>query len=383
MAKRFFARYFIETPNALANRYELKHKPISAWKFNFGNNEISIYDHKHGLSSDSYIDESSLEQAELRSKTLIEYIVHLIDFTTSSASSLPLFISVYDASPNCKERNFKQFFYVPLPDRNISVIDKNIFTAVFSAFDRNKDGRIVRAISWLRKGYFEQKYIDRFIAFWTGLEAINEILAECFGIPLIEKRMKCPKCGESLGPITAGVKKLFIDISKVEPELFGKIRRARGKLLHGGGPLDNKFINEIKNYNSIVREVLITGIGKLLQIDDGVINNVIKKRSKTYGEKLRLMIKANLLNFNPPGLEAFGKQPRFDLTENKILGELIDNHGKLDIDMASNFKAVNADFNNLSLTIIGDENICVESVKIDEIKRGNAHAIKNLSRKRN
>jgi len=115
--------------------------------FNLGNTEIVLYDDKQGLRADFYIDTESLEKAEEKSKIFIENILNLIDFSTSSASSAPLFISIYDASLGLMEREYKQVFYQPIPERNISIINEDIFSDIFNAFNKNKDERVVRAIS--------------------------------------------------------------------------------------------------------------------------------------------------------------------------------------------------------------------------------------------
>ena len=295
-------RYFIETSNAVSNRRELENGKFLNWKFNLGNTEIVLYDDKQGLRADSYIDAESLEKSEEKSKKFIENTLNLIDFSTSSASSSPLFISIYDASLGLVEREYKKVFYQAISERNISVVDKDIFSDIFNAFNKNNDERIVRAMSWLRKGYLEQNHVDKFIAFWTGLESINELLGDYFEIPLEERKKKCDKCGTTLYTITAGVERLFVNKVKVDKVIFTKIRSARGKLLHGGGPLDNNFVNEIKDYNPVIRKALLLGIGRLLQISDNTIENIIKKKSKAYTEKVRIIIKAKLTNFNPPYL---------------------------------------------------------------------------------
>ncbi len=94
-------------------------------------------------------------------------------------------------------------------------------------------------------------------------------------------------------PITAGVERLFVNKVKVDKVIFTKIRSARGKLLHGGGPLDDNFVNEIKDYNPKIRKALLFGIGKLLQVSDNTIENIIKKNLKYTLKKLELLLKQN------------------------------------------------------------------------------------------
>lgn len=366
MIKRYFIRYFVETSNTVRNRREIENGKLFNWKFNLGNTEVVLYDDKHGLQADFYIDTESLEKGEEKSKIFIENILNLIDFSTSSASSTPLFISIYDASLGLVEREYKQVFYQPISERNISVIDKDIFRDIFNAFNKNNDERVVRAISWLRKGYLEQKHVDKFIAFWTGLESINELLGDYFKIPAEKRKMKCRKCGTPLFIITAGVERLFMDKVKVDKVIFTKIRSARGKLLHGGGPLDDNFVNELKKHIPKVKKALLFGIGELLQVSDNTIENIIKKKPKAYTEKIRIIIKAKLTDFNPPDLSEFDKQPRLDLIENNLLKREVTKNGKLVSTINPKFKKVNATFKDEKVEMWGDDNTSIESIRINK-----------------
>lgn len=370
MAKRYFVRYFIKTPNSIGSRQEIESGKAFAWKFNFGDTEISLYDHKQGLFADFYIYAESFNYAEKKSKTFIENILNLIDFSTSSASSLVLLISGYDASKGLLEREYKQVFYVPIRERNVNVINKKIFSEIFDIFGKNEDERIVRAVSWLRKGYFEQKPIDKFIAFWTSLESLNELLCDFFKISTENRKIKCNKCGNVVFNISSiGIKKLFIDEANIDKELFEKIRGARGKLLHGGGPLNDNFVNEIKLCIPLTRKALITGIGKLLQMSDESIEDIVQQKPKMYKEKIRIILKANLLNFTPPKLKRIGKQPRVDLVDTDLLERIVDRQGKLNIKSRTKFKFNNATFDKIALELWGEENTCITRAQISEIEK--------------
>jgi len=218
----------------------------------------------------------------------------------------------------------------------------------------------------LRKGYLEKKHVDKFIAFWTGLESINELLGDHFKIPAEKRIMKCMKCGITLYKITAGIERLFIDKVKVEKVIFAKMRRARGKLLHGGGPLDDNFVCELKKYIPKVKRALLFGVGELLQMSDNTIENIIKKKSKAYTEKIRIIIKAKLTDFNPPDLGEFDKQPRLDLIENNLLKREVHTNGKLVVTINPKFKKINATFKGEKWEMWGDDDTTIESIRINK-----------------
>lgn len=367
--KKYFTRYFIETPNSVGNRKDLENGKILGWKFNFGNNEISIYDDKLGLWVDCYIEADSLSIVEEKSKSFIENILNLIDFSTSSASNAPTFILLYEATDGLWTRPFKQIFYISLPERNISQIDKDIFEKIFKSFNKNQETRVARAISWLRKGYLEPKYVDKFVAFWTGLESLNELLCDFFKISNEDRKIKCNRCGKEISTLSSiGIKTLFLNEVKIGAKLFEKIRKARGKLSHGGGPLDNTFIEEIKKYIPLVRKALVTGIGRLLLVENEIIENMLQKSTRLYNEQLRIVLKADLVKFTPPTLDEFSKQPRVDLNKQNLLEKAVDKKGKLNLKVRSNFIFQNATFNNISLELWCEDNSALEDAKFVDIK---------------
>jgi len=370
MTKRYFIRYFIETPNSVGNRMDIEEGKVFSWKFNFNNNEIGLYDHRHGLFVDCYIIAENQETAEKKLEILIENILNLIDFSTSSASNVLLFDSSYDATPNLSKRNYKQIFYIPISDRNVVVINEEIFKEIFHTINKNQDARIVRAISWLRKGYLEQKFIDKFVAFWIGLESINELLCDFLNITKENRKRKCNKCGNEISSVSlVGIKKLFLEKLKIDNDLFVKMRKARGKLLHGGGPLDDTFIEEVKKYIPLIRKALVMGIGQLLSIKNENIENILQKSTRLYNERLRIVCKTNLINFEPPALGEFNKQPRIDLSEQNLLNRVIDKDGKLNLKIKWSFIGKNATFNNTIIyELYGDDNTTLESSQFIDMK---------------
>ena len=327
--KRYFARYFILTPNCISGRYKIERGNPQGWKFLFGDAEISLIDDKKGLWADCFLFAKNLDHAEEKSNVLIENILGLIDFTTSSYSSSS-FVSSYEASPDLKMRIYKQVFHIPTQERNIAVINEKVFQEIF---DKRIEERILRGISWLRKGYLEQEHVDKFIAFWTGLESISELLCDSFEISTEDRKRICNKCGNVIDKriSSLGTKILFLKEIENNNTLFGRIRGARGKLLHGGGPLSEKFVREIRTYNPLIRRALIIGIGKLLEISDETVKSVIRRKTNSYSDRVKIIIKTNLVDFNPPGIEYFTKQPRLDIESNKLLKREVDDQGKLSI----------------------------------------------------
>jgi hypothetical protein len=366
--KKYFLRYIIETPNSITHRKEMESGQRDAWKINFGDSKISLFDYKFGLISDFYLLAETITDAEQKSKAIIETVLNFLDYSTSSASAPSLLVIAYDATDKLEYREYKQIIYKSLLERNIKVVNQKIFGEIFEAFDKNQNPRIVRASSWLRKGLLEKNYIDKFIAYWTGLEAINDLLCNFFEISNKDRKWKC-YCGRTIFPVSSiGIKTLFLNEIKIENRQFKKIRNARNDLIHGNVPLDNAFVEEIKQYCPICREALIVGIGKLLGVRSESLEKIIKQKSTTYSEKMRFLFYANLKNFSPPKLEEFGKQPGFEITDDTILERVVDKQGKLDMKHGLKLKVVNANFDIKALEIWGGDDSAIERVEIGDLK---------------
>jgi hypothetical protein len=367
-SKKYFVRYFIETPNSISKRPEVEGGLHAAWKFNIGKNEMSLYDHKYGLFSDIYLEEESLERAELESKAIVENILTFIDYSTSSASSPALLISIYDASPNLSKREFKQIIYKPISDRNIKVVKQDIFGEIFLSFDKNQETRIARAASWLRKAYLEENLIDKFIAYWTGLESINKLLCDFFEISDEDRRWICNNCGIQIQPLSLiGIKTLFINEMGVDKQIFNKIRNCRNNLLHGNIPLDDNFVNQIKKHLPLLRKALIIGIGKLLKVKNETITKIFEEKPFRYNEKIRFFIKTKLFKFEPPDLKDFGKQPSFEIVKDELLQRLVTENGRLDRKSKLGLKLINARFyGKIIVEIWADEYSSIEKIEMDK-----------------
>lgn len=365
--KKYFVRYFVETPNSISKRQKLESGESAAWKFNLDKNEIALYDLKDGLGADIYLEEESLERAELESIAIIENILNFIDYSTSSASLASLLLIIYDASPNLLKREFKQILYKRILDRNMKVLNKDIFDEMFLSFYKNPQARIARATSWLRKAQLEENHIDKFIAYWTGLESINKLLCDFFEISDQARRWMCNKCDVTIQPLSLiGIKTLFIKEMSVDNKVFKKIRNARNGLLHGNIPVDNNFLNQIKAYNPLVRKALFIGLGKLLKVKSETITKILEEKPIRYNENIRIFIETKLFKFEPPDLKDAGKQPRIDVVEDELLERLVTENGRINRKSKLKFKLVNARSyrDKIAIEIWGDEYSSIDKIKM-------------------
>ena len=197
------------------------------------------------------------------------------------------------------------------------------------------------------------------------MESINILLCDYFGLTVEERKWKCNTCKTTILPVsTIGIKKLFLDILKIDSNKFQKIRDARNDLIHGRNPLNMDFIKEIIEYNPLVKEALITGIGNLLQIENKIISKIIKYKSIKYIENFRIILKLNLIELEIPKLEEVDNQPRVDLDYNSMK-PLINSEGELEIKGKIMFNYHNLQFDKGSYEVKVDDFSTILKAKIN------------------
>ena len=365
---KYFVRFKITTPNTVTDISDTGKKEIPGYDFIDGDTKFIIYDKPAGLIADGYIYADTMDNGQKKSSDIINNIINLIDFSTSTSSAIPFLDMIYDASPEKKQRKIKKFFKIEDKRRNFVTINKEILTNAFKVFIANNESRIIRASNWLRKGNFEEKIVDKFVSYWTGLEAINKLLCDHFEISSKDRARIC-KCGEIINGLTSvGIEKLFSDILKIDNDIFHKIRKARGKLLHGGGPLDDDFIREIKDCNPIVRKALINGLGVLLDMDSEIIEKIESKIPRKYRDAIQTVYTTDIIDFYPPELEEMGKQPLIEPSVEEKQIEINEN-GKIIKEKKVKIECPNATLSkDIMIDTYGSENSCIKNVEIKDFK---------------
>jgi hypothetical protein len=136
--------------------------------------------------------------------------------------------------------NLRQFVELPLGPTVARMVggpqtERALFAIDGLASKRRE--RIFTAMSWFRKAAFERQPIDAFTAAWLGLETLNALLAEHYGVSNERVERRCPKCDEPVivAPTSAGIRDLLTTLGG--PALWDDARRRRVALLHATRPL--------------------------------------------------------------------------------------------------------------------------------------------------
>jgi hypothetical protein len=151
---------------------------------------------------------------------------------------------------------------------SLSIVDETLFGTIFGAYDKSPDQqRILRALSWLRKGIGEENTVNEFISYWVGLEVTKPILKRN-----LARKMRNPK-------EWVGVEDIFTN--RLHFQNFDTIKQnARNGLLHGFRELDDNFIKEIESYVDPIRKTLIYCIGSILGLEDRDMLTIASKTAR-------------------------------------------------------------------------------------------------------
>jgi hypothetical protein len=294
---RYCIHYNSRTLAALASRAEQQKLPLPAWQFAFPSHSLNLalFDsvkktnniNLHiGLNIIVYLNEDSPERAKEISKSFTETILNLVSFATLTycgSAKLVTLIRIGDSEPSEFEHYSYPFFGQELIG-SLSAIEESTFGLIFDAYRRSAhQQRILRALTWLRKGLGEEATVDEFVSYWVGLEVIKHILRR-------KLVWKIRNPGE-----WAGVEDIFVN--KLHFQDFGTIKRnARDALLHGYRPLNDQFIKEIDGYIEPVRETLIFCIGSILGFQDAVTLAICNKVPRRIRQNPWAVLEGNMSN---------------------------------------------------------------------------------------
>jgi hypothetical protein len=281
---KYYIQYHSKTLAALAGRERQQTLPLPGWQFNFPGHSLktALYDsvkkttnsNLHtGLNIVTYLSQDSLEKAKEISKNSVEMLLNLISFATLAycePSKLATIISIADKEPHPLEHYTYPFAGQELIG-SLRIVNESNFRLIFDAYNvSSHQQRVMRALTWLRKGLGEEAAVDEFVSYWVALEVVKCVLRR-------KLVWKVRNPGE-----WAGVEDIFVN--KLHFQDFRIIKEnARNALLHGHRELDNEFIREISGYVQPIRKTLIFCIGTILGLDDDAILVICNKDPRRIG----------------------------------------------------------------------------------------------------
>jgi len=275
---RYYIQYHSQTIASLKGRKEQQTFPFDGWVVDFPKLELRIVladsvketasiNLHTGLNIIANLRANSVEEAKETSKNVVETILNLISFSTlthCNAAKLVSIASIVDKEPH----RFTHFAY-PFDGHemmgSVRIVDEPTFRAIFEAFyESSNQQRIMRALTWLRKGIGEENSVDEFVSYWVGLEVAKPILRRN-----LRRKVRNPREWDGVEDIFTG---------KLRFNNFGAIKKkARNGLLHGFRELDDEFMREISGYLDPIRKTLVCCIGSILGLEDNAILTIANK----------------------------------------------------------------------------------------------------------
>lgn len=293
MNQKYLIHFRAESGVSLYGRKDHQNNPKKAIAFIFDKNEVYIKDFVFeedgfwlfgGLDIFIKINAKDIETAKIDAKDIVESLLMLLSFTSLSFINRAVIKSIFSVNPDEKGLYPVSFINLklnPITQTSLTKVDIENFKVVWEAFNKcDRPDRILRAISWLRKG-LNTKSIDQFIYFFTGLEVLRKVLEEKLRI-----NNKPPKSyffrlfSRKKFPGWCGIEKIFEEYLKSNK--FKKIRRKRNQILHGFEKLDAKMVKEIDSMLPLVKKSLLTSISVALDLPENLMNEIISQKWAKY-----------------------------------------------------------------------------------------------------
>lgn len=141
-----------------------------------------------GLVIDVDLDATDPRHAVSRAFGWGSAIVSLVAFGTSAAAASlrPLIAYVERTDGNCDVLQFGDWPIESSSRRMLKPERMRITIGRFSSLAKEDRDRVIRGLDWYRKSLSETNVFDRFMAAWTGLEAINPLLIRRYALPSTE-----------------------------------------------------------------------------------------------------------------------------------------------------------------------------------------------------
>jgi len=187
-----------------------------------------------GLLFDVTLDAESADRARLIASRVLEQVEASLSFAMAVAIGHSQPIATFAASPEGTAVEQVQILPVVAGARRWMIHERfRAFWDPLQVVDPVKRDRLERAIAWHRKGSQEEYALDRFVSWMSGLEALNPLIQEKYGLPHDQTR-PCPNpnCRQPVnaGPIASGVQRALEQAAGAE--FARQVRRARNDIVH-------------------------------------------------------------------------------------------------------------------------------------------------------
>ncbi len=219
-----------------------------------------------GLSIVTTLEAKNINQASSLARGYTNLIVSLLSYLSAAGLPQLQINKIYDVTPGKKKGKFIQNHYgVPMKTWSVqSVGDKELRLGITSInkFDDKDINRIFRAMHWYRLALQSEDVLERFTSLWIGLETLNPLLRNHFGLD-VEYR-ECD-CGRRLHQTLNGFKHLLQEVTNDENR-WKQLRGLRTGTLHGYRALKD-IVSDLRENVPFLENTLRDGLDQLLSFE--------------------------------------------------------------------------------------------------------------------
>lgn len=218
----------------------------------------------------------NIDETIAKAIEISNFFLYIISLETGHPINDAKPILIYDINEEVEKRAFRQYFYdtsIPVigADLNYETLfdsTKKLYQYAQNNIDIKGNHRISRAMKWFKKGLTSVDVLDQFIFFWHGLESLNPVLANYYGVNnSIKKEIdkKCPHCGKKIIiSVDGGIESLYEDL-EIDEQQRKEIKDIRNGISHGFEDLYS-LTSKAQQVIPLLAQILYQGIYKILNL---------------------------------------------------------------------------------------------------------------------
>jgi hypothetical protein len=208
----------------------------------------------------------NIDAAISHARGLANRILSLFSYLTNTSLPDLLIMKAYDVTPGKKKGDFVQSFYdIPMERHSTRVVNKGSLSkcvTAISALPESDNSSIFRAMHWYRLALQSTDMMERYTSLWIGLETINPLLRQHYGLEI--EYSQC-KCGRKKAPTLNGVRELMNELEE-GGSLWREKTGLRAGVIHGYRAF-KEITPEVRIMVPVLEQALEKGLNLILGLD--------------------------------------------------------------------------------------------------------------------
>jgi hypothetical protein len=156
----------------------------------------AIGEAQRGLFVDVFFAAATAEEALARARPAAQRIIDVVTFSSGAAagSLVPVIAYVQLSETSCEVIQYHDLPIAPIARRGLTKERVQTLVSKMNEIADEDRMRLTLGINWYGKAVRSTNLFDAFTSAWTGLETINPLLKNRYGLPRDKVTRKCPNC---------------------------------------------------------------------------------------------------------------------------------------------------------------------------------------------